>query len=82
MQAKLLMVEGRVQRESDVIHVVAQHCHDLSPLLRTLGAADASQGKLLTLSRADIHTDSGGDARTQPKEVVQAEIFGEGRNFR
>jgi len=82
LQAKLLMVEGRVQREGDVIHVVAQRCHDLSHLLRTLSGSGLSDDALLTLSRADIHTDSGGDARTQPKRVVQAEIFGEGRNFR
>lgn len=36
VQAKLLMVTGKVQREGEVIHVVVQHCYNLSKLLRHL----------------------------------------------
>jgi error-prone DNA polymerase len=82
LQARLLMVEGKLQREGDVTHVVVHRCHDLSAMLGSIALSTEAQEALLTLSRADIHTDSGGDARTQPKRVIQAEIFGEGRNFR
>lgn len=36
LQAKLLMVAGKLQREGEVIHVVAQQCTDLSALLQKL----------------------------------------------
>lgn len=82
LQARLLMVEGKLQREGDVTHVVVHRCHDLSHLLGTMTFSEDAQDALLTLSRADIHTDSGGDARVQKARVVQAEMFGDGRNFR
>jgi error-prone DNA polymerase len=34
LQSRLLMVEGRLQREGEVVHVVVKHCYDLTPLLR------------------------------------------------
>jgi error-prone DNA polymerase len=36
MGAKLVQCEGRVQREGEVIHVVAERLTDLSPLLKRL----------------------------------------------
>ena len=42
VQSRLLMVEGKLQREGDVIHVIAEACYDLSKLLRSLN----SPGKL------------------------------------
>lgn len=36
LQSGLLMVEGRVQREREVIHVVVQRCYNFSKLLRQL----------------------------------------------
>ncbi len=82
LQARLLMVEGRLQREGEVTHVVAQRCHDLSHLLSTMTGHGGEQPSLLTLSRADITTDTSPDQRTQAPRAVQAEIFGEGRNFK
>ena len=38
MQARLIMVEGKVQKEGDVIHVIVSACHDFSGLLRGLVA--------------------------------------------
>jgi error-prone DNA polymerase len=37
LSARMLAVRGRVQREGDVIHVVAERVEDLSPLLASLG---------------------------------------------
>jgi error-prone DNA polymerase len=36
LRAKLLMVEGKLQIEGEVIHVIAKHCYDLTPLLSKL----------------------------------------------
>ncbi|WP_143307217.1 error-prone DNA polymerase [Chitinophaga vietnamensis] len=36
VQSKLLMVEGKLQREGEVIHVVVEHCYNFSKLLRHL----------------------------------------------
>ncbi|MGH8729178.1 MAG: hypothetical protein ACREV9_13730 [Burkholderiales bacterium] len=38
MQAKLLGVEGRVEREGEVIHLIAQRLTDFTPML---GSPDA-----------------------------------------
>jgi error-prone DNA polymerase len=39
LQSKLLMVEGKLQREGLVVHVVVQRCFNLSKLLRGLTAS-------------------------------------------
>lgn len=36
LSAKLLMIEGKLQREGEVIHVIAQRCFNLSNLLKEL----------------------------------------------
>ncbi|HVY73803.1 MAG TPA: error-prone DNA polymerase [Puia sp.] len=49
LQARLLMVSGKLQREGEVIHVVAQRCFNLSGLLRKLipsGEEPELQGSL------------------------------------
>jgi error-prone DNA polymerase len=56
LQSKLLMVEGKLQREGEVIHVIVQRCFDLSKLLRRLTATQDENLPLLTLSRADEKT--------------------------
>ncbi|HYD19172.1 MAG TPA: error-prone DNA polymerase [Patescibacteria group bacterium] len=47
LPAKLLMVEGKLQREGDVIHIVAEGLYDLTPWLRGLTPADDSPPPLL-----------------------------------
>ena len=58
LQSRLIMVEGKLQIEGEVIHVIVNACYNLSPFLRQLTAAgdDSSSGSLsslLTLARAD-----------------------------
>jgi DNA polymerase III alpha subunit len=48
--ARLIALTGKVQSESGVIHVVADHIEDLTPMLAAL-SADA--GDLSSLARAD-----------------------------
>ncbi|CAG5068102.1 Error-prone DNA polymerase [Dyadobacter sp. CECT 9623] len=85
LRARLLMVEGRLQREGDVTHVIVQKCHDLSVLLKKLTAIEIENPDILTLSRADEKDEYVSQAinkRTQVRKDVQTEIFPSGRNFR
>lgn len=72
VQSRLLMVEGKLQIEGEVIHVVARRCFNLSKLLRGLTPADNENLPVLTLSRADETT----------SPVPAKEVFHKGRNFR
>ena len=40
LAARMLAIRGRVQREGEVIHVIAERLEDLSPLLASLGRAE------------------------------------------
>ena len=40
LSAGMLGVDGEIQREGDVVHVVARRLHDLTPLLASLGRRD------------------------------------------
>jgi error-prone DNA polymerase len=60
LRAKLLMVEGKLQREGEVTHIVVRHCYDLSGLLQGLVETDIKKGK----------------------QVIQAELFPESRDFK
>ncbi len=60
MTARLLACEGRVQREGDIIHVVAQKLTDLTSWLRRIGDSDlepeqATSGPRLRVASRDFH---------------------------
>ncbi|WP_442794931.1 error-prone DNA polymerase [Pelobium manganitolerans] len=44
LSARLLMVEGKLQREGEVVHIVAKRCFDLSGLLRQLKGKSSLDG--------------------------------------
>jgi error-prone DNA polymerase len=73
IQSRLFMVEGKLQIEGEVIHVVALRCFNLNTLLRGLTIANEDNLLLLTLARADETTAPGPDSR---------EVFHKGRNFK
>jgi error-prone DNA polymerase len=79
LQSSLLMVEGKLQIEGEVIHVIVQRCFNLSKLLRSVVTVK-EDGPLATMSRAD--------ERTAPVPIgkqergLQKRIFPEGRNFK
>jgi error-prone DNA polymerase len=76
------MVEGQLQKEGKVVHVIVRRCYNFSGLLKKL-TASKSEGLPVTFSRAD-ETSSPflAEKKTQDREMVQGKIFGEGRNFR
>ncbi len=85
LQSRLLMVEGKLQREGEVTHVIVQHCYNMNALLANLTHKKEEEQPVLTLSRADEK--DGDRIPTYPgtpkaQKVVQAEIFPSGRNFK
>jgi error-prone DNA polymerase len=84
LQSKLLMVEGKLQREGEVIHVIVQRCFNLSKLLRHLVVSKEENQPLTPLARADERSAliPGKKERIQQHEFLQEKIFPEARNFR
>lgn len=69
--ASMMAINGRIQREGEVVHLVAQQLFDLSADLSGLADRDA-EFKLPT-GRGDEFAHGGGpDARYKPKPVMQA----------
>lgn len=73
LQSKLIMVEGKLQIEGEVIHVVLQRCFNINKLLGDLTIAKNEDPPVLTLSRSD--------EKSVPV-VAQNNVFHKGRNFR
>jgi DNA polymerase III alpha subunit len=65
--ARYIMVEGPLQHESGVIHVVADRMEDLTPLLKRL----AEGPPIETLSRSDHVKHGGEDQREKGSRVAQ-----------
>jgi error-prone DNA polymerase len=76
--ASMMAVRGRVQREGDVIHVVAQRLDDLSSLLASVGERGDVAG-VYRLARADGAKNGGGpdsrDMAEKPLGKAPREIY-------
>jgi len=72
LQSRLLMVEGKLQVEGEVIHVIVQRCFDMTRLLRRLTEVINDELPILTLARAD---------ETSIPAHAQEDVFHKGRNF-
>ncbi|HLX92120.1 MAG TPA: error-prone DNA polymerase [Puia sp.] len=85
LRSRLLMAEGRLQREGEVIHVIVNRCHDLSGMLRNLTETKKEDLPLLTLSRADETISpvyAPNIKRSVAGNVADDNLFPKGRNFR
>lgn len=83
LQARLIMVEGKVQREGEVIHVIVSVCHDFSKLLRGLTPTNSDELPVLTLARPDEKSlPAAQNKKTQVREIPQENLFPQARNFR
>ena len=78
LQSSLLMVEGKLQIEGEVVHVIVQRCFNLSKLLRRVVSVREDR-PLATMSRAD---EKSAPIAGQERGVLQKKIFPEGRNFK
>ena len=66
IQSRLLMAEGTVQIEGEVIHVVVKRCFNLSGLLMQLTPANNKDLPVLSLARGDETTRPTPDAAQYP----------------
>ncbi|MDO9374460.1 MAG: error-prone DNA polymerase [Ferruginibacter sp.] len=83
LQSRLIMVEGKLQIEGEVIHVIVKRCYNFSPLLRNLTPANNENLPLLTLAYPDEKSIPPGlNKRSQMREAGQEKVFPEARNFR
>ncbi|MGO1817457.1 MAG: error-prone DNA polymerase [Sphingobacterium sp.] len=85
LYAQLLMIEGKLQKEGQVIHVLAHKIHDLSHLFNALGPKDQKLSQLATPPVADENIDhplSTENKKRQKPIQTQFELFPKGRNFK
>lgn len=78
VHSRLLMVEGKVQKEGEVIHVIASKCFDLTGLLGSLGDTEARASENLS----DEWERSGLEHSGEPDTAEPKRVFYGGRNFR
>ncbi len=84
LQSRLIMVEGKLQIEGEVIHVIVKRCYNFSKLLRYLTPSQNEELPLLTLAYPDeksipAHAQN---KKSPVREVAQEKIFPGARNFR
>ncbi|MEX2235048.1 MAG: error-prone DNA polymerase [Cyclobacteriaceae bacterium] len=83
IQSKLLMVEGKLQKEGEVVHFIVKRCYNYSKLLQKLTASKKEDPSLTPQFRSDEKTSPFlPEKKTQERDIVQGKIFPEGRNFR
>ena len=83
LQSKLLMVEGKLQREGEVVHVVVKRCFDLSGLLQGLTPAEYKDLPAVNLSNTDERAPfPNTEERKQTRTAAQPEIFPASRDFK
>ena len=87
LHSRLLMVEGRLQREGQVVHVIVSKCFDFTKMLGKLLQREADDLPVLTLSRSDEKTAPypTQNKRSQVREDENKEaknVFHGGRNFK
>jgi len=83
IQSKLLMVEGRLQKEGQVIHVIVRRCFNFSRLLNKLATSDNDLS--IVRSRSDETTAPlsrpSTNSHGKRDQSIQGEVFHKGRNF-
>jgi error-prone DNA polymerase len=80
LQSKLIMVEGHLQVQGEVVHVIVKQCHDFSKLLRKLTLTNNQNFSDPFSDRASILSRQ--NKRSQVREDSQKKLFPEARNFR
>ena len=84
IQARLLMVEGKLQIEGKVVHVIVKRCFNLNKMLGSLTPVANDNQPVLTLARSDETTAPVPDERNTftVNKGGKKEVFYKGRNFR
>jgi len=84
LHSKLLMVEGKVQKEGEVVNVIVSKCFDFTKLLKGLTSKPDDDLPILTLSRSDEKSPPypSENKRSQVRTTAPKEAFHGGRNFK
>lgn len=82
IQSRLLMVEGQLQREGEVLHVIVKRCFNFSKLLHQLTTLKKEEISLGPLSRSDETSSPFLGDNIKNNTTAQVNIFPEGRNFK
>ncbi len=83
LQSRLIMVEGNVQIEGEVIHVIVKRCYDFSTLLRQLTLTNNNNFPELPMSRSDERSiPIPQKKKSLVKESGQEKVFPGARNFK
>src|SRR5690606_13139706 len=67
IQSRLLMVQGKLQKEGEVIHVMAERCFNVSGLLQRLVPEEEEVGTVGTTFRADETTSRPDERAVHPR---------------
>jgi len=84
LQSKLIMVEGKLQIEGEVIHVIVQRCYNFSKLLRCLSPQLPENIAVLTLARPDERSVPPPQQRNPPSlwDTEPGKVIPGARNFK
>ncbi|WP_246474802.1 error-prone DNA polymerase [Pedobacter roseus] len=84
LHARLLMVEGRLQREGKVVHVIVGKCFDFTKMLGKLVQQEVDDLPVLTLATGDEKSApyTSQNKRAQVREESPKDAFYGGRNFK
>jgi len=74
LQSKLIIIEGNIQKEGEVIHVILQKAYNASKLLRSLTPANNDNIPVLTLARPD--------EKSIPAAIAAKDQFPSSRDFK
>lgn len=84
LSSSILCVEGRIQQESEVTHIIVTKCYDYSRLLALLNpsAAERARGLKTTMSAKKIDPYAEAYFDNQPLDDHGKRVFPKSRNFR
>lgn len=82
IQSRLLMVEGKLQIEGEVIHVIVSRCFNLSRLLHNLVPTPQDDISFPRLRPDETSAPPYDPRDPETKNITHAKIFHKGRNFK
>lgn len=83
LNSRLMLAEGTVQIEGEVVHLIVAGCHDFLQLLNHLTDGSLEEKSLQALSTRDEKEKPVPKAKgSQNEQGVEGMLFAEARNFR
>ncbi|HBS36114.1 MAG TPA: error-prone DNA polymerase, partial [Parvularcula sp.] len=79
--ARLCAIDGKIQNEHGIVHVIAERVHDFSPLLARLAGGPLHAALAPADEVKHPHGGAGGHPRKVRHHLVPAEVMPKGRNF-